>query len=124
MALNFILIGRRVKEFRLQKKISQAVLAELIDMSATYISHIEKAKKHASLEAVVRIAGVLGVTVDQLLNGNQENDPVEYKEEMVQLIEDCTSYEKRIIYEIAVAVKISIRNNQCLYYKDKSLILK
>jgi len=114
MALNFIIIGRRVKEFRLQKKISQAALAESIDMSATYISHIEKAKKHASLETVVRIAGVLGVTVDQLLNGNQENDLAEYRAEMVGLVEDCTSYEKRVIYEVAVATKMSIRNNKCL----------
>jgi len=119
MALNFIIIGRRVKEIRLQRKISQAVLAEWIDMSVTYISHIETAKKHASLETLVRIADAFGVTVDQLLNGNQENDPAEYRAEMVQLVEDCTSYEKRIIYEIAFASKMSIRNNKCLQHRER-----
>ena len=118
MALNFIIIGRRVKEIRLQSKISQAVLAEWINMSVTYISHIETAKKHASLETLVRIADAFGVTVDQLLNGNQENDSMEYRPELVQLIGDCTSYEKRIIYEIAFATKMSIRNNKCLQDKD------
>jgi transcriptional regulator with XRE-family HTH domain len=113
MAVNFILIGRRVREIRLQKQISQEILAEWIDMSVTYISHIETAKKHASLEALVRIANVLGTTVDQLLNGNQENDQEEYKVELVQLLDDCTSYEKRVIYEIAAAAKRSIRNNKC-----------
>lgn len=118
MALNFIIIGRRVKEIRSQSKISQAVLAEWINRSVTYISHIETAKKHASLETLVRIADAFGVTVDQLLNGNQENDSVEYRPELVQLVEDCTSYEKRIIYEIAFAAKASIRNNKCLQHKD------
>ncbi len=118
MALNFIIIGRRVKEIRLQSKISQAVLAEWINMSVTYISHIETAKKHASLETLVRIADAFGVTVDQLLSGNQENDSMEYRPELVQLIGDCTSYEKRIIYEIAFATKMSIRNNKCLQDKD------
>ena len=107
-----------MKEIRLQRKISQAVLAEWINRSVTYVSHIETAKKHASLETLVMIAEVFGVTVDQLLNGNQKNYLVEYRLEMVQLIEDCTSYEKRIIYEIAFAAKMSVRNNKCLQDKD------
>ncbi|MGB8453173.1 MAG: helix-turn-helix transcriptional regulator [Anaerocolumna sp.] len=118
MSLNFKIIGRRVKESRLQKRMSQAVLAEQIDMSVTYISHIETAKKQASLESLVRIADVLGVTVDHFLNGNQVNDPMEYRIELVQLLEDCTSYEKRIIYEIAFAAKLSVRNNKWMQYKD------
>lgn len=52
----------------MQKHISQAVLAEWIDMSVV-ISHIEAAKKRASLETLIRIAEAFGVTVDQLLNG-------------------------------------------------------
>lgn len=114
MSLNFKIIGLRVRESRLQKRMSQAVLAERIDMSVTYISHIETAKKQASLESLVRIANVLGVTVNHLLSGNQVNDTVEYRTELVQLLEDCTSYEKRIIYEIAFAAKLSLRNNKWL----------
>lgn len=118
MVLNFIIIGRRVKEIRLQSKITQAVLAEWIDRSDTYISRIETAKKHASLETLVRIADVLGVTLDQLLNGNQKNDSGQYRTELIQLVADCSSYEKRIIYEIAFATKTTIRNNKCLQHKD------
>ena len=121
MSLNFIIIGRRVKESRLQKRMSQAALAERIDMSVTYISHIETAKKQASLESLVRIANVLGVTVDHMLNGNQANDPAEYQTDLVQLIEGCTSYEKRIIYEIAFAAKQSLRENKWLQCKDDQL---
>lgn len=114
MSLNFKIIGLRVRESRLQKRMSQAVLAELIDMSVSYISHIETSKKQASLESLVRIANVLGLTVDHLLSGNQVNDTAEYRTELVQLLEDCTSYEKRIIYEIAFAAKLSLRNNKWL----------
>lgn len=118
MALKFIVIGQRVKEIRLQSKVTQAVLAEWIDMSDTYISHIETAKKRASLKTLVKIADALGVTLNQLLSGNQENDSGQYRTELVQLIEDCSSYEKRMIYEIAFATKTSIRNNKCLQQKD------
>jgi transcriptional regulator with XRE-family HTH domain len=114
MALNIKIIGRRVKESRIQKHMSQADLAERVEMSVAYISYIETAKKQASLEALVRIADVLGVTVDTLLNGNQANDAAEYKEELAKLIEDCSSYEKRIVYEIALATKKSLLENRWL----------
>ena len=100
---------------------SLAVLVKRVDMSVTYISHIETAKKRASLEALVKIADVLGVTMDRLLSGNQANDAAEYLTDFSRLIEDCTSYEKRIIYEIAFAAKQSLHDNKCLQRKDDQL---
>ena len=117
MSLNFKLIGLRVKESRLQKRMSQAELAERTDLSVSYISHIETENKRASLESLVRIANALEVTVDQMLSGNQTNDPTEYRADLMQLLEGCTSYEKRIIYEIALTVKKSLRDNQWLQRK-------
>jgi len=114
MSINYKIIGRRVKETRLKKRMSQAALAEWIDMSASYISHIETAKKQTSLESLVRIANALDVTVDHLLSGNQINDPAEYRTDLVRLLEGCSSYEKRIIYEIAFATKMSLRDNKGL----------
>ena len=111
MEINFKLIGRRIKEFRFMKHISQAELAERIDMSVPYISHVETATKKANLTVLVRIADVLGITVDTLLNGNQKNDPVEYHFEFIYLIDDCSSKERRFIYEMASAAKKSLRNN-------------
>ena len=91
---------------------SQAVLAERIDMSVVYISYIETAKKQASLETLVRIANALGVTVNHLLSGDQVNDTTEYLTELTRLIEGCTSCEKRIIYEIALATRKSLLQNK------------
>ncbi|MBP2656601.1 MAG: hypothetical protein H6Q73_4170 [Firmicutes bacterium] len=121
MSINFKLIGRRLKESRMQKRMSQAELAEKIDMSVSYISHIETAKKRASLESLVRIANVLGITVDCILNGNQTSDPAEYRTDFVQLLEGCTSDEKRIMYEIALAVKKSLCDNKRMQRQDDQL---
>lgn len=123
VSINFIIIGRRVKESRLWKGISQADLAEQINMSVSYISRIETAKKQASLEALVRIANALGVTVDHLLNGNQINDPAEYQVDMARLMEGCTSCEKRIIYEIALAAQKSLLENRGQQCNEAYLLL-
>ena len=111
MSLNFKRIGRRIKEVRVFRGISQMELAELADLSVSYISYIETASKKASLTSLVRIANVLGITVDVLLSGNQTKDSAEYKSDLTALIEDCNRYEKRLIYEIASAAKKSIRDN-------------
>lgn len=121
MSINFKIIGIRVREARMYNRMSQAELAERIDMSVSYISHIETAKKRASLETLVRMANVLGVTVDYFLNGNQVNDSAEYRTDLMRLFDDCNGYEKRIIYEIALATKKSLLENKWLRYKDKQL---
>lgn len=115
MSVNFKQIGQRVKEIRYAKGMSQAELAEQIDMSVPYISLIETATKKASLSTLILIANALGVTVDALLNGNQTNDLVEYYCDLVYLINDCNNYEKRIIFEVATTTKKSLRDNNRLH---------
>ena len=115
MSVNFKQIGQRVKEIRCVKGLSQAELAEQIDMSVSYISLIETAAKKASLSTLVLIANALGVTVDALLNGNQTNDLAEYYCDLACLINDCNNYEKRIIFEVASTTKKSLRDNNCLH---------
>ena len=111
MAVNYERIGKRIQQLRKLKKLSQADLAEYTGMSVSYISHIETGIKHASLESVVRIANALGVTVDQVLNGNQTGNREEYKTELFELISDCSGYERGIIHDIATAVKRSLRDH-------------
>jgi len=116
MTVNYWMIGQRVREYRKQNQLTQADLAEQIDMSATYISHIETAKRKASLEALLRISNVLGITMDRLLSGNQTNDTTEYLQDLMLLINGCTSSEKKVIYDIALATKKSLRENKWPLY--------
>ena len=114
MSINFKLIGRQIKSARKLNKMSQAVLAERIDMSVPYISHIETAKKQLSVTTLVLIANALNVTADSLLIGNQVNDHAQHSFEFAKLINDCNSAEKRFIYEMAVAAKNSLQKNSWL----------
>lgn len=112
MDINFSLIGMRIKEVRKQQHITQSQLAELTDLSVSYISHIETAQKRASLESLIRISDVLGLTVDELLNGNQLHNPTEYQTDIDLLMADCSPEEKRLIFEIIQSTKNILRNNQ------------
>ena len=111
MDINFKLIGKRIKEVRKQRSLTQADLAELTGMSNSYISYIETAKKQASLESLVQISNALGVTVDELLCGNQLYSPTDYQTDIDLLMDDCSLLERRFIYELISVAKYIIRNN-------------
>lgn len=120
MSLDYFLIGRRIHDIRKLLHMTQSELAEAVDLTEPYISRIETGVRSGSLDAYVRIAAALGVTVDHLLYGNQPHDRLEYQPEFYELMQDCTSYERRIIYELAVSIKNSLRNNQALFFKAPS----
>lgn len=103
-----------IKLGRLSKNLSQAKLAEMADLSTQYLSHIETARKQASLTSLISIAKAMDITLDELLNGNQINSPVEYKNDIDILLSDCTKYEKRVLFELMRAAKRILRENKSL----------
>ena len=105
-------IGRMVKTLRSKSGWTQEEVAEYAEISPTYLSHIERGTKKASLGVLVRIAEVFGVPMTRLLTGNQDSDPYAYMPEMEDLMDDCTLCERRIIYDVAVATKRSLQKNK------------
>jgi transcriptional regulator with XRE-family HTH domain len=120
--LNYRLIGKRIEELRKMRRITQAELAELTNLSVSYINYIEHAKRKASLQTLVIIASVLEITVDILLAGNQIFGSGEYKNDVYLLMEDCSNYEKRIIYEQLQSLKASLRHNKWLLTSQDSFV--
>lgn len=102
-------IGRQIRAARLRRKMTQAQLAETADLSVPYISHVERGKKRVSLDALLRISQVLGVTVDQFLSGTQPQDKAAYLPEIGELFGDCTLRERRILRDVAAVVKNGLR---------------
>ena len=103
ISVNHRQIGYRIKEVREQNHISQAQLAEMTDLSVSYISHIENAKRKASLESIIRIVNALGITVDELLAGVQMNNPAAYQTDIDRLMEGCAENEEGFIYGLISA---------------------
>lgn len=112
MKVDYELIGRRVREKRKEARISQEKLGELSDLSSVHISNIETSTKKPSLESLIRISAALGITLDELLTGNQINYPGDYQTDISMLMSDCNKNEKRFIYEQLQASKRIIRNNK------------
>ena len=112
--LDYARIGKRISEFRRAKKLSQFQLAELAEVTDSYISHIETGRKKPSLESLVRSASALGITLDRILLGNQVADLKDYLPEIRNLMKDCSPYEKAVILDMVKSLKSSMRKNGTL----------
>lgn len=59
--------GKKVKELRLQKKMSQGDLAKVLGVHPTYISGIERGVRNMTLKNIEKLAKALGVPIEELI---------------------------------------------------------
>lgn len=61
-----IWFGRRIRELRLKKEMSQEQLGFESELDRTYISGIERAERNPSLKNIAKLAKALGVSLESL----------------------------------------------------------
>ena len=70
MALDSIAIGKRIKQYRTQKQLSQEDLGNVIGVTRKHLSKIEIGERAPTLDLLILIANALDVSADDLLVGN------------------------------------------------------
>ena len=69
-------LGKRIREERQRLNLTQATLAEEIEISDTYMGAIERGERSLTLDTLVRLVNRLGVTVDFVLADHvSDSDP-------------------------------------------------
>ena len=65
--MDYTRLGRRIREERTKLRLTQAALAEAIDISDTYMGAIERGERSLTLDTLVRLVNRLDVSVDYIL---------------------------------------------------------
>ena len=73
MALDYTIIGERLKKARLEKNLTQEQLAEQIDVSIAFLSRVERGSSHINLKRLTQICNILGISEGLILNGASED---------------------------------------------------
>lgn len=63
-----ILLGNKIKEIRLHKKLSQEALANKCNFDRTYISLLERGKRNPSYLNLLKLSYGLDITLSNLLD--------------------------------------------------------
>ena len=64
--LNLEMLGKRIKQGRLKKDLTQYALAEEVGVSQNFLGDIERGIKAPSITTAIRIANVLNISLDVL----------------------------------------------------------
>ena len=90
MALDYSVIGQRIKQARLAKNLTQEDLAEQIDISVAFLSRVERGNSHINLKRLNQLCRLLDVS---------------------ELLKGCSSEKQRLIYDIAKVIAESDNND-------------
>ena len=104
MALDYTIIGERLKKARNDKKLTQENLAEKLDVSIAFLSRIERGNSHISLKRLSQVCDILGVSEGYILNGASTESKNYLTDDLSLLLKGCSSEKQKLIYKIARVV--------------------
>ena len=71
--MDYVAMGARIRAYRKQCGMTQAMLADSVGISTSFIGHIERGTRITSLETAVGLAEVLDVSLDVIVKGDGAN---------------------------------------------------
>lgn len=104
MKLNYNIIGMRLKQARLDKKITQEKLAEDLDVSVAYISRIERGSTEINLKRLAEICNLLGVSEGEILTGTTSGSSDYLNSDFNNLLKNCPPEKIDLIYKVAKVI--------------------
>ena len=104
MALDYTVIGQRIKQARLAKNYTQEELSEKIDVSVAFLSRVERGNSHINLKRLHQVCNLLDVSEGYILNGASSDSTNYLTKEFNDLIQSCSADKQRLIYKVAKVI--------------------
>ncbi len=99
-SLNFSQIGKRLKEIRISKGLTQEYVANMADVNTSHISNIENNRTKISLTTLVQICNALGVTIDYVLKDEYSDTSSVLEQSILKELQNCDDDMKERILQI------------------------
>lgn len=80
-------IGRRVRELREQRGLSQEAFADVVGVHRTYMGHVETGRKDFRLSSIGRIVDTLGITLAEFFKGVEAGEPAKARRALGQTLD-------------------------------------
>lgn len=101
-----IIIGKKIKEYRKRKQLTQSQLAELVELNEKQVYRIESGLNHPTYLTFAKIVNVLDIDINDFTVGVKvESNPL--KDSIINIANKSSNIELKTYYEL---IKI-IRNN-------------
>ena len=98
--MDYMKLGEKIKKERMRNRLTQEMLAEMADITSSYVGQIERGERKVTLSKLVRIANVLNVSVDYLLSDNVELTDDNLQVEIKNAMNNMEEKDKHVIIDI------------------------
>ena len=112
MAIDYNVIGSRIKQARLAKNMTQEDLADKIDISVAFLSRVERGNSHINLKRLNQLCGLLDVSEGYLLNGASSSSENYLDKEFTDLIKSVSPEKQKLIYNVAKTIAETDMNEE------------
>lgn len=103
-------IGARVRQARRAKGLSQSQLAEIIEISPTYVSNIETGKHVMKITLLIKLTEALDVSNDWLIRNDTHEASNYTSVEFDEIFNDCSPNERDNLMKMLIHMKESLRD--------------
>ena len=98
--MDYVKLGEKIKKERMRNRLTQEMLAEMADITSSYVGQIERGERKVTLSKLVRIANVLNVSVDYLLSDTAELTGDNLQAEIKNAMTNMEEKDKHMIIDI------------------------
>ena len=111
MVLDKIIIGTRIRKIREELfKESREKFGKRCNLTERHIGQIERGDFLISLHSLCKITSSTGVDTDYILYGKGQNDALEIKKNLINIIDKCNKEELDVIYKCITTIRDYITN--------------
>ena len=103
--INFARIGRKIREIRISKNLTQEYVATIANVNVSHISNIENNRVKISLPTLVNVCNALDTTVDYILSDEYKNSSSVIEQEILREVHSCTAETQEQILKIIRVLK-------------------
>lgn len=104
MAIDFCIIGSRLKQARIDAGLTQQEMAEKTNLSVAFISRVERGTSHINLKRLSEFCSILHVSEGYILNGSSDEDAKYLYDEFNNILKKCSPEKQKLIYKLSKVI--------------------
>jgi len=98
--MDYVKLGEKIKRERVHNRLTQEMLAEMAEITSSYVGQIERGERKVTLSKLVRIANVLNVSVDYLLSDTIDTIDDDLEIEVKNAMNNMAEKDKKMVIDI------------------------
>ena len=86
--MDYVALGARIKNKRLEQNLTQEQLDEKVELSAVYIGQIERGERKMTIDTLVKLANSLNSSIEELLKDSTSSNVNARLNELVNIAKE------------------------------------